>query len=390
MLFQAIDDKSECIGVYTDGKLHFEDFPDDLTRTWRYTGSIIDDAVEYGWIYALGSELKHVCPQDYAEELALTERKLRAYIKTFKIAKVNLNDHCIFDLVPHDFLKRFCEVKNRITEHVLETRSKPSNYQHLCDVEKLLYKIRYKKLNLNTSECRHLMLSTLERHKAQELAKNFKYIDYNLFGTVTGRLTTNPGSFPVLTLKKEFRKLLKPNNDLFVALDYNGAEVRTFLELAGHEQPDYDIHDWNVRNVFANTLTRDEAKVEFFGWLYNSREDAVLSEIYDKDSVLDKWYNGDYIITPYNRQIEVDDFKALNYIIQSTTADRVLSKAVIIDKMLEDRKSYISHILHDEIVIDFDNEDRDIIMEIKAVFEDGYLSTMKAGKNYFELSELSL
>jgi len=29
-------------------------------------------------------------------------------------------------------------------------------------------------------------------------------------------------------------------------------------------------------------------------------------------------------------------------------------------------------------------------MEIKAVFEDGYLSTMKAGKNYFELSELSL
>ena len=68
----------------------------------------------------------------------------------------------------------------------------------------------------------------------------------------------------------------------------------------------------------------------------------------------------------------------------------MLSKAVIIDKMLEDRKSFVSHILHDEIVIDFSDEDRDIIMDVKAVFEDGYLATMKAGRNYFELSELGL
>ena len=390
MLFQAIDDKSECIGIYADGKLHFENFPDELTKTWRYTGARPDDTVEYAWIYAGGGDLKTVCPNEYAEELAQTERKLRAYVKTFKIAKINLNDHCIFDLVPHDFLKRFCEVKNRITEHVFDTRDKPENYQHLCDVEKLLYKMRYNKLNLNAADCRHLMLSTLERNKAQDLAKNYQYIDYNLFGTVTGRLTTRPGSFPILTLKKEFRKLLKPNNDLFVALDYNGAEVRTFLELAGEEQPDHDIHDWNVRNVFANALTRDEAKIEFFGWLYNSIEHPDLGKAYNKAKVLDEWYDGEYIITPYQRKIAVDDFRALNYLIQSTTADRVLSKAVIIDKILEDRKSFVSHILHDEIVIDFDNEDRDIIMDVKAVFEDGYVATMKAGRNYFELSELSL
>ena len=389
MLFQAIDDKSECIGIYADGKLHFEDFPDGLTRTWRYTGSQGTE-VEYAWIYADGSDPKTVCPDEYAQELAATERKLRAYRKTFKIAKVDLNDHCIFDLVPHDFLKRFCEVKNRITEHVFETCAKPANYQHLCDVEKLLHKIRYNKLNLSTIDCRHLMLSTLDRKKAQDLVKSYRYIDYNLFGTVTGRLTTRPGSFPILTLKKEFRKLLRPHNDLFVALDYNGSEVRAILGLAGQDQPDYDIHDWNVRNVFANALTRAEAKVEFFGWLYTSLEHPELGEIYDKAKVLDEWYNGEYITTPYQRKISVDDFRALNYLIQSTTADRVLSKAVIIDKMLEDRKSFVSHILHDEIVVDFSDEDRDIIMDVKAVFEDGYLATMKAGKNYFELSELGL
>jgi len=389
MYFQAIDDKSECIGVYADGKLYFDNFPSPLERTWKYTGSQGED-VEYAWIYTGGLNLKAVCPEDYTEELAITQKKLRAYVKTFKIAKVNLKDHCIFDLVPHDFLKRFCEVKNRITEHVFETYDKPANYQHLCDVEKLLYKMRYNKLNLSTTDCRHLMLSTLERNKAQELVKNHQYIDYNLFGTVTGRLTTRPGSFPVLTVKKEFRKLLKPYNDLFVALDYNGAEVRTFLELSGQDQPDYDIHDWNVRNVFANSVSRDEAKVEFFGWLYNSFDHPDLGEIYDKNKVLDEWYDGEYITTPYERKIPVDEFRALNYLIQSTTADRVLSKAVIIDRMLEDRKSFVSHILHDEIVIDFSNEDRDIIMDIKAVFEDGYLATLKAGKNYFELSELGL
>jgi len=390
MYFQSIDDKSECIGVYTDGQLYFDNFPSDLTHTWRYTGSITGDDVEYAWLYANGAPLTQCCPEEHAEELAATERKLRAYMKTFKIAKVNLNDHCIFDLVPHDFLKRFCEVKARITEHIFESREKPENYQHLCDVEKLLYKIRYNRLNLSVEGCRHLMLSTVERNKAQELAKNYPYIDYNLFGTVTGRLTTRPGSFPVLTVKKEFRKLLRPKNDLFVALDYNGAEVRMFLELAGEKQPDYDIHDWNVRNVFANALTRDEAKIEFFGWLYNSLEHADLGKTYNKAKVLNEWYDGEHITTPYQRKIAVDDFRALNYLIQSSTADRVLSKAVIIDKMLEERKSFVSHILHDEIVIDFDNEDRDIIMGIKETFEDGFLSSMKAGKNYFELKELNL
>jgi hypothetical protein len=163
-----------------------------------------------------------------------------------------------------------------------------------------------------------------------------------------------------------------------------------FLELSGEEQPDYDIHDWNAKNVFANTLTRDESKVEFFSWLYNSIDRPELNEIYNKVKILEARYDGEFVTTPYDRKIAVDDFRALNYLIQSSTSDRVLSKAVIIDKMLEERKSFVSHILHDEIVIDFNNEDRDIIMEIKETFEDGFLSSIKAGTDYFELKELDL
>ena len=58
MIFQALDDKSECIGIYADGKLSFEDFPENLTKTWRYSASITDPAVEYAWIHAGGRNIK--------------------------------------------------------------------------------------------------------------------------------------------------------------------------------------------------------------------------------------------------------------------------------------------------------------------------------------------
>ena len=69
MYFQSIDDKSECIGVYVDGQLHFDNFPPDLTHTWRYTGSVADANVEYAWLCTNGSSLAQCCPEEHAEEL---------------------------------------------------------------------------------------------------------------------------------------------------------------------------------------------------------------------------------------------------------------------------------------------------------------------------------
>ena len=95
-------------------------------------------------------------------------------------------------------------------------------------------------------------------------------------------------------------------------------------------------------------------------------------------------------MTPFGRVIEAPEDKALNYLIQSTTADRVLAKAVLIDKMLEGKKSFISHIIHDEIMIDYSDEDRDIVMEVRDVFEDGYLANLRAGKDCYNLNEIKL
>jgi hypothetical protein len=68
-----------------------------LTKTWRYSASITDPAVEYAWIRAGGRNIADCCPEDLCNELQATQRKMKAYLKSFKIAKVNMADHCVFD-----------------------------------------------------------------------------------------------------------------------------------------------------------------------------------------------------------------------------------------------------------------------------------------------------
>ena len=398
MNFQTIDDKKQCIGVYANGTLHYDNFPKDLTGTWKYSAAIPNADIEYASLYCEGKTLEQACPMELQDDLKAVSKKLNAYLKSFKIAKLNMREHCIFDLVPEDFLKQYCEIKNQITEHVLNNYDAPSNYKFLCDVEKLLYKIRYQELNLNNEGCRELHLLSRNRQKAKELLENYRYIDYNLFGTVTGRLTTNPGSFPILTVRKDFRKLLKPQNDWLLSLDYNGAEIRTFLALSDLEQPTEDIHEWNMKNIYhdsAETNTREEAKVRFFAWLYDdSSDDHSAATYYNKEKLIDNYYDGQRVATPMHRHIKVEKRKALNYLIQSVTSDLVLDRAVALDQFLEGRKSFISHVVHDEVVIDLHEDDKEIVPKIKEIFAKNKLAcynvNLNAGKNYLDLKELKL
>ena len=307
-----------------------------------------------------------------------------------------MREHCLFDLVPKDFLQQFCEAKNKITEYVFENYEKPENYDHLDKVQKLLYKIKYRDLNISSENSKTLFYLTHMRERAQKLLKGPKHVDYNLFGTVTGRLATNTSSFPILTIMRELRKLVKPHNDWFISLDYNGAEARTFLALAGKNQPQEDIHEWNKNSVIRKKdLTRDEMKTIFFTWLYSPDDSEILrNNVYDKKAVMEKYYIGGRVDTPFKRSIIVEERKALNYLVQSTTADLVLDKAVEIEEFLQDKKSFVSHVVHDEIVLDMADDERELIVEIKKMFAENrlgnYLVNLKAGKNYLDLEDLKI
>tara|TARA_R110002074_G_scaffold160130_2_gene317541 strand:- start:795 stop:1364 length:570 start_codon:yes stop_codon:yes gene_type:complete len=189
--------------------------------------------------------------------------------------------------------------------------------------------------------------------------------------------------------------LVKPTNDWFVSLDYNGAEVRTFLALSGHDQPDEDIHQWNMKHLYGDhPIDREEAKVRFFSSFYNSNDNSLNSSVYSRDRVLGDYFYGNRIQTPLGRTITVNQKKAFNYLIQSTTADLTIDRAVALDKVLEGTKSKVAFIVHDEIVLDIHEEDRYKILELKEVFENNklgsFMANVKAGKNYGELKELKV
>jgi hypothetical protein len=162
----------------------------------------------------------------------------------------------------------------------------------------------------------------------------------------------------------------------------------------GNKQPDYDIHQWNAKNVFSGLLSREEAKEKFFAWLYNPKSDVVDHSVYDRDKVLKKFYVDGSIETPMGRKIKVDERKALNYLIQSTTADIVLDRAVAIDNFLSDKESSISHIVHDEVVVDLKDSERALVPQIKEIFEnnklDSFLCNLNAGPDYYNLKVLSI
>ena len=103
MYFQALDDKKTCVGIYHDGKLIFDEseFPKSFenSRTWKYSGFLNDDSINYGWILSEGARLEHACPEELDAKFKKVNKKMLAFKKSFELAKVSFNDHCFFDLV---------------------------------------------------------------------------------------------------------------------------------------------------------------------------------------------------------------------------------------------------------------------------------------------------
>ena len=167
------------------------------------------------------------------------------------------------------------------------------------------------------------------------------------------------------------------------------------IGLLDKKQPREDIHNWNLNNVFRKIGTREEAKKRVFAWLYNPKsQDYLLNREYDRDSVLQKYYNGKEVTTFCDRTIETDDHHALNYIIQSTASDLFLRQMIKVWEYLRDKKSNIAFCLHDSLVIDLHDEDENMIHEIKEIFAKTELGTFRVnvsgGKDFGNMKAMNV
>ena len=67
MLFQTLDNKNHCVGVYSGGSLKYEELPEDISRTWSYAPYLDDRDVEYASLYK-SQKISEMCPEHLKED----------------------------------------------------------------------------------------------------------------------------------------------------------------------------------------------------------------------------------------------------------------------------------------------------------------------------------
>lgn len=401
MIFQTLDDKNECVGIYANEQLLFHSsLPQNLSKTWSYSGFLKGKQIDYAQLYCEGKSLDEACPEFLKEDWARVNKKLKSIISSCIESKVSLKQNCFFDLTPQRFLIEYCHLRNQITEHVLQNNAKPVEYEFFRRFGELIHDIKFRDLNINLENIQNKLWKENAMAFYKKIANGKNNISYNMFGSVTGRLTVNKNSFPILTFPKQYRSILFPQNDWFVVFDMNAAELRTALALNGKTQPEGDLHGWSAENVFKGQLDRSKAKETATAWLYNSHSplsiqyDKELSALYDKQALLDKYWIDGYVQTPYGRKMEADEHHAISYLNQSTFIDMFHRQIIKVDDYLRDRKSFVSFMIHDEFVLDVTNDEKNDIVEIIKILQNTpygkFPVNVKAGKNYGELKKLNL
>ncbi len=376
MILQTLDIKDNCTGIFHNNEFLLEDFEnvlDQYSLAWKHSPMLDDEKYKYLFLLVKEEDLSSFCLDP--ELFIAYRKKLEAHQHAAVTAKVSLQDTCFFDLLPKHQLQKWFEVRSSALHNLQKVMTFEQDYD-------ILHKA-------------HVLVTNISKQDISFGQKTGRVL-YDIFGSATGRLTTKRGSVPVLTLKKEQRGLLTPQNDAFVELDLNAAEIRMLMALSGREQPQGDIHEWVVENVFQNSIERSQAKIELFAWLYNpSNSKSRFDQIFSRQIFRDFYLSEDKILTtPFGRKLVVEERKAQNYLLQSTTSDQVLENAYKIQKMLKNKKSTIAFTLHDSIILDMAHEDVKMLRNIKQQFEKtrwgNFVSTCKIGKNFANLREVIL
>lgn len=242
--------------------------------------------------------------------------------------------------------------------------------------------------------------------------------------TETGRLSSiepNLQNIPIRTSEGALiRKIFIPSNDVFVSMDYSQIELRLLAHIANVKEmiSDFnnnrDIHEETAKFIYkkdsVTKMERQSAKAINFGIIYGmstwrlandlkiSNNEAKkfmdnyflrFSEIKTyMDSTIEFAKENGYVKTIMNRRRYIPELNnpvymvreagkrnAMNAPIQGSAADLIKCAMVLIHKKFEELKlkSKIVSQIHDELIFDCVNEEKELIMKIgKEIMENAF------------------
>jgi len=387
------------------------------SKTYDYDELLSAKTIDYGGLYCGGKTILDMFKENpelnnlFYDQYISTLDEIKKYLKIYSKVR-DKRELVVNNIIPNKLLVLYYNIKNSITRYIFENYNKPQNYDLLQQSNILLGDIRNRELKLDQVRTVRHKIKGQNLHKLNSIGEygDSTNLHYNLFGTVTGRLKTAPKTFPIMGLNKEYRDIVVPSNDMFVELDYKGADVQTFLYLFDSEHSDVyekyeDIYDFFRDKFFGDAKNRDEVKQKTFELLYDKRDNYFLThlpinKILRGMSVLE---NDTEVIlrNPYGHEMELSkegDFvkhKKISYMIQSTTNCNMLQSAININDYLKSNcvKSKVAFMIHDSVIVDWDEgEFVNHFDVVQSIFESTKLGkynfNVSMGKNFKDMEKV--
>ena len=222
----------------------------------------------------------------------------------------------------------------------------------------------------------------------------YVYTQYN-FKTLTTRPSNkfNGVNYAALNKDNGCRKSFIPRNDKFIELDI-GAYHPTLLGLLVN----YSFGNEDIHQAFAEMYGVDykKAKELTFKQLYGGVFEQFKSlEFFKKvqvyvDEMWEKFNREGHIECPISKHIykkenldEMKPQKLLNYLLQNLETAMNIRILWDIFKLLKGRKTKLVLYTYDSFLFDFSEEDKNLIIEIKAIFTKYKLKIKESyGSNY--------
>ena len=209
------------------------------------------------------------------------------------------------------------------------------------------------------------------------------------------------------------RRLFKPRPDHYlVSYDYSQMEVRMFMNYIDNpdmlnlmKQGDVDFHGEAAKIAFKIDKDHPEykfyrqlAKTITFGVIYGIGKDKLAGQLNTSPKEASK-YKAEYfknitgskkffnsvvrmveqrgwVKSKYNRVYKVErskGYKAVNYLIQGTSADLLSERMIEVHKFLKGTKSSMLLQVHDEIICEIHKDDVLLIPQIRGILQENSL-----------------